>query len=618
MRRMDQWVSGKRNVFAAMTWIALGSAALVASAADSKGKKKEPPPPKSDETVASMAYVVSSELKVEGVGLVVGLDNTGSEAPPSWYRTQILDEMRKSGIEHPEKFLSSKTTSIVIVKASIPAGVTTKDRFDVEVDLPPASGTTSLAGGYLMVTQLGQVINTAAGPKSDTIMAAAGGSIMVGNQAKPNDTKVGRVLGGGRAKKDIPYSLVIRDNRKSIRTSKMIENAIKVRFHQIEGVDSKGMATAKTDQLLVLKVPKVYHHNQSRYFEIIRHLPIVTEAPLRAQRLETWGKELLDSKKSGVAALKLEGMGPSAVPTLKNGLTSPDAQVKFFSAEALAYLGDSSGADVLSDTAIKRPEFRSYALKALAAMDQSAGLMRLRNLMAQADTELRYGAFDALRTQDANDPFLGQIAVFDAPVQAEVDEPDAAMTLQISGESKNRRKPRRAEPFTLYVVDCEGPPMIHVARNLRTEVVIFGKNQRLLTPVVLGQGGAILVNASEADNQLQISKIVAGEIDAPGNRVNCSLDVADAIRHIAQMNASYPEVVNILVAAFQQKNLPGPLVVDAIPLPTKSYSEAQLLGQTEKDKKDEAVKKASAEAAEKKPGLFRRMFTRKPAEPAKK
>ena len=41
------------------------------------------------------------------------------------------------------------------------------------------------------------------------------------------------------------------------------------------------------------------------------------------------------------------------------------------------------------------------------------------------------------------------------------------------------------------------------------------------------------------------------------------------------MGASYPEVATILGSAAAQKNLPGPYVVDAIPLPNKAYDEAQ-------------------------------------------
>ena len=80
--------------------------------------------------------------------------------------------MRKSGVEHPERlFRSRPNVSLVIVRASIPAGVTTKDKFDVEIELPPASATTSLAGGWLVATQLAQRAMTKEGEKDDKVIA---------------------------------------------------------------------------------------------------------------------------------------------------------------------------------------------------------------------------------------------------------------------------------------------------------------------------------------------------------------------------------------------------------------------------------------------------------------
>ncbi len=59
---------------------ALGGLIMVtALALIGAGKKRsEPPPPKVEETVNELAYIVSNgEIKLEGVGLVFGLDDTG-------------------------------------------------------------------------------------------------------------------------------------------------------------------------------------------------------------------------------------------------------------------------------------------------------------------------------------------------------------------------------------------------------------------------------------------------------------------------------------------------------------------------------------------------------------
>ncbi len=591
----------------AIAALALFAPLALLGAGDSKKKKPpEPSAPKVDETIGSLANVPISAMKVEGVGLVVGLDNTGSDPPPSAQRAQLINDMRKANVEHPDKWLARPSCSMVIVRAFITNGVAPEDPIDVEIEIPAASGTTSLAGGRLLTTELTPVMNTSAGVKNGKMIAHAGGPVLTGKTGDPTNLKVGRVLGGARVKAEIPYNLIIKDERRSARTSKLVEDVIKLRFHQSDGLDQKSMATAKDDRLLILKVPKVYHRNQGRYFQVIQNLCLVDNPGLRAQRMEAWGKALLDPKTSGQAALRLEGLGSNAVPTLKAGLVSTDPQVKFFAAESLAYLSHIEGADVLAETATKRPEFRSYALKALAAMDQTAGLMRLRTLMSQPDFELRYGAFDALRSFDPSDPFLGQVSILqvDEPKEEELND---AMAIQINFDPRRRRRPSREEPFKLYVVDCEGPPLVHVSRNLRCEVVIFGKGQKMLPPVVLGAGGAVLLNAAEGDERVQVSRIAQDTLDQADSRITCSLEIAEIVRGAARLGATYPELVGILANAFNQKNLPGPLVVDAVPLPTKVYTEVQLTGSPAK--KDDAIKKTKAEEP-KKPSVIGRLRDR--------
>ncbi len=358
---------------------------------------------------------MASNIRVEGVGLVIGLDNTGSDPGPSMYRTKLLNKMRQAQVPQAEQILANKATSLVVVRGTIPVGITKQDIFDVEVELPPGSTTTSLAGGKLMRTELALVAVADGKVLEGKILATAVGPVLPGSAAKPDDPRAGRVLGGARAKNDLPYTLVLKPNRKGVRTAGMIESAIATRFYYLDGVNQKGMAEAKTDEYLTLKVPRTYHQNQPRYFDVLKFLPIADTPELRQQRLAAWGRELLDPETSGRAALKLEGIGPNAAEILKTGLASPDANVRFFAAEALAYLNNDAGAEVLADAAVTRPKFRAFAYAALAATDQSGSIARLRDLMSHPDKEVRYGAFNALRTLDEDDFALGRIRVLHEP-----------------------------------------------------------------------------------------------------------------------------------------------------------------------------------------------------------
>lgn len=596
MRCMDR--KQGRSRLARMFAVILPVLILAALGAAPPKKRPAAPPPKPEEVVTDLAFVANLvDRKVEGVGLVVGLDNTGSDPPPSWYRTKILTEMRKARVEDAEKILASKTTSVVLVRTTVPPGVTKTDPIDVEVVLPPGSTTTSLSGGRLMACGLTQVLVAGDRGFEGRVLASAVGPVMTGTTAKPDDLKCGRVLGGARSKEDIPFSIIIRERRRSVTTAAMLQNAINRRFSEHDGIDRKGLASAKTDTYVELKVPKLYHNNQDRYFRVVKLLPILDNEELREQRLSLWSRELLDSATAGVAAMRLEGFGPNAVDVLKKGLQSTDASVRFFSAETLAYLGDASGVEVLADSAEKQPEFRKYALLALGAMDQAAGLIRLRQLMTSADPNVRYGAFGALRDADPHDASLGQIRVLDDP-EGEVDQSEEAAVSQVMAiTTRSKRKPaRRNDPFALYAVDCEGPPMVHVARTGRSEIVLFGARQDLLTPVVINGQGSLLVNAADGDSSAQISRITPSALDTPDRKVTTSLDVVALIRSMAELGATYPEILSVLEAASRQGNLAGTLLVDAVPVASPVYTQKLLYGSAEPSKKDNSVQTASDES----------------------
>ena len=108
---------------------------------------------------------------------------------------------------------------------------------------------------------------------------------MIGTPAKPNDPKVGRVLGGGKVKKEYPFTLVIKQNRESFRTSKMLETVVNERFHEFDNGHQKGVATAKTPSYLVLKIPKLYHQNQEHFFRVAQLLPMLESPDLRTRRI---------------------------------------------------------------------------------------------------------------------------------------------------------------------------------------------------------------------------------------------------------------------------------------------------------------------------------------------
>ena len=607
MRRM---VPGRPRALRALVTLAVMAATVAHVAAAPTSHKKKVRPPKIHETVGDLAYVVSNgEMQVEGVGLVTGLENTGADSPPSPIPQAPDRRDEQGGGRAPRAVLASPQFSIVIVRMTIPMGVSPSDPLDVQVEVPQGCPTKSLAGGYLLTARLFRVTY---GDKGETLrdheLALARGPVMLGTPAKPNDPKVGRVLGGGRVKKEYPYTLVIKENRESYYTAKMLESVVNARFHQIEDGHQKGVATGKTASYLVLRVPELYHQNQFRYFRVVQSLPMIDGPELRASRQAAWSKELLDPKTAGMAAIKLEGLGATAVDSLKEGLKSPSDQVRFFAAEALAYLNDTAGVDVLGETVVRQPEFRAYALAALASLDQSASHMKLRKLMDEPDIEVRYGAFNALRTLDPTDSYLGRVRCAErtrSPPRTRTSSGDS-MAMEIASSWRRRHRPE--DPFALYLVDSEGPPLVHVSRTRRTEIVIFGRQQKLLTPIVL-DGGEILINAGDNDEKVELSRIIAAQGGDADAKVTTSLELADVVRQAANLGANYPQIVAILEKANKQRNLPGQLVVDAVPAASPAYLDA-ILGRDLHAKRDSAVGRASAETDRPRWRRFLALFNR--------
>ena len=358
---------------------------------------------------------------------------------------------------------------------TIPTGASPTDRLDVEVEVPPACGTKSLAGGYLMATRLREVLVAGGSPRKGAEVAMAQGPVMIGNAKNPADPKVGRVLGGGRVKKEYPYTLVLKDKRKSVRTAAILEKVVNERFHQSEAGKQKGAATAKTDGFLVLNVPPIYHQNQERFFRVVQLLPMVDTPALRASadgdvgqgaaRSQDERRGRAQARRPGALGERELASGPQERRTPRSGSSRPRRWRTWTIRPAPRRW---------RETAVKLPKFRAYALAALAAMEQTAAHMKLRKLMDEADIELRYGAFNALRTLDPHDPSLGQVAVLDDPKTEEASRTSRPTPWRSPWRRRaNGRGRKTRSPFTSSIRRAPGGPCLAVPavgdRRVRTE-----------------------------------------------------------------------------------------------------------------------------------------------------
>jgi len=478
-------------------------------------------------------------VKVEAVGLVAGLRGTGSDPHPSPQRAALLGEMQTRGVPHPNRVLQSTDTALVLVRGVLRPGIQKGDRFDLEVRIPSRSETTSLRGGHLLETRLHELAVLNNQIREGTLLALAQGPVMVDPAADAKRDRVlqcrGRVLGGGVALKSRPLGLVLKSAHQDVRTSSRVENALNKRFHTVRKGIKLGVAKAKTDKYIELTVHPRYKDNIPRYVRVVRAVAMRESASERMQRVVRLTHRLLDPATAAEAAVQLEAIGSQGAEALLKGIASDNAEVRFCSAEALAYLDRREAAKPLGEAALRQPAFRVFALTALSAMDHYAAYEQLQKLLAVSSAETRYGAFRALWAMNPNDPLvLGE---------------------KLGGQ------------FSYHVLDTAGPPMIHVTRSRRPEIVLFGQDQRLLAPLSVNAGNQVMVTGTP-EGKISVAKFSVEQSD---QKRLVSTKVDEVIRAIVELGGTYPDVVQALQEAKAAGALPSRFQVDALPKAGRTY-----------------------------------------------
>lgn len=497
-------------------------------------------------TFGGQEYVV-----LEGVGLVRGLSGTGGDPSPSQYRSTLLEDLKKKGFRYPNAILESPDTALVIVRAYLPPLIKKGERLDVRVIIPGSANATSLVGGELLEVRLSDRAVVDGRYMTGRVYAIARGPVLTdglgaSTNSEPAMLRQGRVLSGAVVTKERELSMYLKNDFRAIRNAKRVSDAIGRRFHDFDehGI-KKPLATAKSDQQIILKVHPRYQSNTPRFLQVIRHMAF-HETPVEMRvRMNRLKHDLCIPETAGSSALQLEAIGNDAIPILKHGLQAPMLECRFHAANSLAYLGDSSGIPALVESARKERAFRVFALASLSAIEDATAHVALRDLMNESVEELRYGAFRALWTLDRNDPF-------------------------IRGETMGIREdaPNLDNEYKLHVLDTTGPALVHATLRTRPEIVVFGAEQEFSAPMNVSAGKHIMVVAQPGDKIATLVRLEAGKQD---QKKEVSLRVADVLRAANELGATYPDMLQLLADASTQKNLSTSLATDKLPEASRVY-----------------------------------------------
>jgi hypothetical protein len=336
------------------------------------------------------------------------------------------------------------------------------------------------------------------------------------------------VPGGGVSLTDRDLGLVLAPEHRSFAMSKRIGDWINRRFHAVVRGARRGVATPQTDRYISLEVPPVYRHNLWRYMRVVQSVAVIEPPGGRHARLQLLARQLEDPVTAPAAALRLEAIGKEAIPTLRKGLESKDAEIRFAAAEALAYLGESIAATHLADAATNLRSTRPGALAALGVLDDANGVDALQSLLATRSAETRYGAFRALWRMDPDLPLV--------------------------------RGDRLGDACSLHVLDVKGPPLVHVTRSTRPEIVFFG-TEHPVSDGLRAEAGASIVVVVDGDTAT-VSRFTPGQ---PDQQVQVPAGADTIVRSIVEIGGTYPDAVQFLQQATSGRALGSRLAFDALP-----------------------------------------------------
>ena len=480
-------------------------------------------------------------VSVEGVAAVNGLPGTGGPVAPSVYRDALIEEIKKHDVPDPHKFLELPETTLVRVQAIVPPGARRGDPLDLRVISPPNTEATDLHGGWLMDTRLRQQQTLAGAIRKSDVFAVGMGPVLVRADHETGEDKElnlqGLVLGGGRVQQERKVGLVIRPEYQHVKVAAQIASAINARFYFFDGSTRTGIAKAVEDDFIEVQIHPRYRRNIHRMMAVVSMVSPKGESAQTQTDLLELGQRLNEPTTANEAALQLEAMGQSAIPTLLNGVKSSNKEIRFYAAQALAYLDRSEAVDALTDAAREESAFRYPALIALEGMENRSALDALASLMNEPSIETRYGAMRSIRRRPDRDAVL--------------------------------RSSMMPSGYRYYRVASSAPPFIAVSLSELPEIVCFGDDTAVsIDDFLLGPSG-LVIRPSETDRStLRISRFVPGTED---KRAEVPATIEGLLMGISSVGGGYGESIAILRSAKTKNYIACGLAIDPLPQSLRTY-----------------------------------------------
>ncbi len=479
-------------------------------------------------------------IQVDGVGAVNGLAGTGGPADPSVFRDQLLEEMKRHDVADPNHFLEMEETALVRVRATIPPGARRGDPIDVRVFAPKESRASDLHDGWLLDTRLRQQQLLQNIVRKSEVMAIGMGPLLTRADYTPGEDErlkvEGSILAGGRVQVTRKLGLILRPEYQHAKMASALSGAVNRRFFFFDGTTRRGIAKPLEDDFIEIEVHPRYRDSIPRMMEVVRAIGALPESSDTQTRLADLANRLKNPATAADAALQLEALGESAVPTLLEGLNSTNPELRFYAAESLAYLDRTEAIEPLESAAREVAAFRYPALIALQGLERALSIEALKRLMNERSIETRYGSFCSIRRRvDGKQTLAGQ------PLGA----------------------------FWLYSVPSTAPPAVVVSLRESPEIVLFGSTTGINIPdFMMGPGGLMLKRESGQPGRVRISRFQPGKED---KRAIVSNSIAGVLQGIVTVGGGYGDAIAVLRIAKDNGYLSDQLAIDPLPKSLRTY-----------------------------------------------
>ncbi len=510
--------------------------------------------------------------RVQAVALLTQLKGTGGKPEPGRQRDDLIHEIRTHNIENVNQFVDSPNTAMAIIDATVPPGARKGDAIDLKIIPSVKTSATSFRGGWLMPWPLREMRVLDGAIKTSDILGHGTGAVVtrwdIEGGEDPQKKLEGVVVGGGVLSRARNIGLYMRridemplDQRVTLAST--VSEAINSRFSLFDGLKQRGVANAKSDELIELDIQPAYLRAVRRYVAVIDRIPISNEGPKRAEQLEQLRAKLVDPATAADAALSLEAFGrEDAKSILVSALVHPDPVVRFVAAEALAFLGDERAVAVLTESARTNPDMRYNALRALSIHDHHTAGDALASLMHDPSNELRYGALRELRERGDYQSHLA--------------------TRMLPGD------------IELVLVPTTAPPLVAVSTSKRPLIALFGAPiaVRGSTGRNLGDGlsvrsdglGRLRINLYRAENDDQVQLTPA--------------DLEGFLAGLCQLGVTYGTLVASIRQLKEAGDIDARLAFDPLPKVDNQKLEAPMTALRGDAELDQKISTRSADSNE--------------------